>query len=223
MKKNKLSLCLLILFLASCTVVPSPEKRMQAGLEKLSSAQSASYALDVSIMNNKNLVEITGTGQHKAPDQSYLQLTSVGTNFEILALSNNKLYMKDPFSGTWRSIPAGDLTLSGFASDYYSQQLEFLRAYDRPLRDGSETIDGVACDHLKFGILPDKLPQGFLKSILVGINDLTNLSITGELLIGKQDSQPKKSIVQLAIGKDFQLTTTLYYHEFNEELTFPTP
>lgn len=223
MKKGILVLGIILIFLNACSSAGNTAKITDLSISKLDSLSSVSYSLDVSIWQNGFLVQITGTGQHKTPDQSYLQLTSVGTNFEILSLSSNKIYMKDPAAGTWHSISSASLAQSGFAVDYFLQQVELLKGYSQPKMVGNEIIDGIACSHIQFKINPANLSEAFLHSILDGLKDLSALKISGELWVGKQDSQARRSVVVMEIGPDYRQTMTLDYLQFNSKLSFPSP
>jgi hypothetical protein len=214
---------ILLIAVSACSSAAGRNQLMQDGLSKLEKVSSIVYDLNVGIWQDGSLVQVMGEGQYKNPDQSYLKLTSVGTNFEILSLSLDKTYMKDPASGNWQPISSSDLAQSGFSANYFQQQLELLKAYDQPKLIGSEEIDGVKCSHIQFEISSSLLSEVFLRSILTGAKDLTGLQINGEIWIGKQDALTRKSVVEINIGQAYKMTTTLTYKEFNSEITFPIP
>lgn len=223
MKIKRLLLLVFAFLLAACDSAATADRLMQKALSGIQTVSSLSYDLQVNLWQTIYLVQVTGEGQYKNPDRSYLKLTSLGTDFEILSPSAEKIYIKDPVSGNWQAFSAESLAQSGFSPDYLRQQVTLLNAYDKPKLIDNEKIDGVECSHLQFEINPSRLAEGLLRSMLVGVRDLTGVKITGELWIAKEDLLPRKSVVVIDTDQDYKLTTTLTYHGFNEEISFPKP
>lgn len=221
MKWSLLLACAILL--SACNSAAGTDRLMRSALSNIENVSSLSYDLEVNLWQTIYLVQVTGTGQYKNPDRSYLKLSSLGTSFEILSPSTDKIYIKDPVSGSWLPFSAANLAQSGFSPDYLRQQVTLLKAYSQPKSLGSEEIDGIKCAHIHFEIDPARLSEGLLRSMLAGVTDLTGIKITGEIWIGKKDLLPRKSVVVIDTDQNYKLTTTIAYHGFNEETPFPKP
>jgi hypothetical protein len=169
-------------------------------------------------------IEINGEGVIEQPDKAYLKMDYAGQTIEVLTLSKTEAYIKQSGSTTWEPIAVEQLSQPGGMNVDVPQQLGIAGFADDIYLAGSETIEGVDCYHLTFGVDMTKyLAQLGEAGAQIDANTSEG---AGEFWIDKEDFLMRKFLFNLDVavqGVTVNASTQITMSKYNEPVKIPSP
>ena len=182
-------------------------------------------SMKISLNTQSGVLPITlkGDGVAERPDKTYIKLTLLFQNFEILSLSNDEVFIKYLGSDTWERTSAEQMDLPTSLLSNAFGLLEISDFAIDPTLAGIENVNGIPCQQVTTGI---DLPMYLARNAPEASSqiDLVASRARGILWIGTDDIRIHKLFLEMEIvnnGETLPVNAMIEFIRFNEPVVFP--
>ena len=220
-----LLLAVTVMLTFACQIRPVSDIEIIArSRQNMAAIDSYHMGMDVSATTQGMTITIQTDGVVQMPDQSYMTMTMLGQQFELLVLGPAEMYMRQAGTSDWIPISPAAASQANVRPNA-AGELALLEFVTNLRREGNETIDGVECYHLVMDVDTQKA-IALSSPEMAGQVEPGSTPATMQMWTGTRDFLIRKITLDMSLamqGTEMSMGLTITFSNFDEPVEIPRP